>query len=32
MKYIRLYSKSPYVNLAVEEFLFTHTEDDVFML
>lgn len=32
MKYIRLYSKSPYANLAVEEFLFTHTEDDVFML
>lgn len=32
MKYIRLHSKSPYVNLAVEEFLFTHTEDDVFML
>lgn len=32
MKYIRLKSNNPYYNLAVEEYLFAHTEDDVFML
>lgn len=32
MKYIRLYTTDPYYNLAVEEYLFRHAEDDVFML
>ena len=32
MKYIRLRSNNPYYNLAVEEYIFAHTEDDVFML
>lgn len=32
MKYYRLTSTSPYQNLAVEEYLFRHTDDDVFML
>ena len=32
MKFIRLHTTDPYYNLAVEEYLFTHTEDDVFML
>ena len=32
MKYYRLTTKSPYRNLAVEEYLFRHTDDDVFML
>ena len=32
MKFIRLQSTDPYYNLAVEEYLFSHTEDDVFML
>lgn len=32
MKYIRLKSNNPYYNLAVEEYLFSHTDDDVFML
>lgn len=32
MKYIRLKSNNPYYNLAVEEYLFAHTDDDVFML
>ena len=32
MKYIRLETTSPYYNLAVEEYLLRHAEDDVFML
>lgn len=32
MKYIRLTTTDPYYNLAVEEFLFSHTTEDVFML
>ena len=32
MKYIRLHTTDPYLNLAIEEYLFAHTEDDVFML
>lgn len=32
MKYYRLNTTSPYENLAVEEYLFRHTDDDVFML
>ena len=32
MKFIRLTSTDPYYNLAVEEFLFSHTDEDVFML
>ena len=32
MKYIRLYTTNPYYNLAVEEYLFRHADDDVFML
>ena len=32
MKYLRLYSTDPYYNLAVEEYLLRHTDDDIFML
>ena len=32
MKYIRLETNDPYYNLAVEEYLFRHTAEDVFML
>ncbi|MBQ2766626.1 MAG: lipoate--protein ligase [Clostridia bacterium] len=32
MKYIRLHTTDPYLNLAIEEYLLTHTDDDVFML
>lgn len=32
MKYIRLKTKDPYYNLAVEEYLFKNSDDDVFML
>ena len=32
MKFVRLITTDPYYNLAVEEFLFSHTDEDVFML
>ena len=32
MKYLRLESTDPYLNLAIEEYLFESTDDDVFML
>ena len=32
MKYIRLRTNDPYYNLAVEEYLFKNTGDDIFML
>ena len=32
MKFIRLRTTDPYYNLAVEEYLFSHTDDEVFML
>ena len=32
MKFLKLTSTDPYYNLAVEEFLFSHTDEDVFML
>ncbi len=32
MKLIILKSKSPYLNLAIEEYMFSYCEDDVFML
>ncbi len=32
MKYLRLYSTDPYYNLAVEEYLLRHTDEDIFML
>ena len=32
MKYIRLTTKNPYYNLAVEEYLFRHADTDIFML
>ena len=32
MKYLKLKTTDPYYNLAVEEFLFSHTDEDVFML
>ena len=32
MKYIRLNTTDPYYNLAVEEYLFRHAEEDIFML
>ena len=32
MKYIRLKTTDPYLNLAVEEYLFRSSEDDIFML
>ena len=32
MKYIRLDTTNPYYNLATEEYLFHHADDDVFML
>ena len=32
MKYLRLHSTDPYYNLAIEEYLLSHTEEDIFML
>ena len=32
MKYIRLKTTDPYINLAVEEYLLRHSNDDIFML
>ena len=32
MKYLRLHTKDPYYNLAVEEYLLRYTKDDIFML
>lgn len=32
MKYVRLRSTDPYLNLATEEYLFRHSDDDIFML
>ncbi len=32
MKFLRLKTTDPYYNLALEEYLFSHTNDDVFML
>ena len=32
MKFLILETKDPYLNLAIEEYLFEHTSDDVFML
>lgn len=32
MKYIRLTTQDPYYNLAVEEYLFKNSEEDIFML
>lgn len=32
MKYYRLHTTDPYLNLAIEEYLFRHAEDDVFLL
>lgn len=32
MKFVRLTTTDPYYNLAVEEFLFSNTDEDVFML
>lgn len=32
MKYIRLKTTDPHLNLAVEEYLFRHSEEDIFML
>ena len=32
MKYIRLKTNDPHYNLALEEYLFAHTDDDIFML
>ena len=32
MKYIRLKSTDPYRNLAIEEYLLRHADDDIFML
>lgn len=32
MKYLRLTTTDPYYNLAVEEYLLRHTQDDIFML
>lgn len=32
MKYIRLHTTDPYLNLAIEEYLFANTREDVFML
>ena len=32
MKFLKLTSTDPYYNLAVEEYLFSHTREDVFML
>ena len=32
MKYLRLYSTDPYYNLAIEEYLLSHTDEDIFML
>ncbi len=32
MKYLRLKSTDPYLNLAIEEYLFRNSKDDIFML
>ena len=32
MKYYRLHTTDPYLNLAIEEYLFRYSDDDVFML
>ena len=32
MKYLKLQTTNPYWNLAIEEYLFRHADDDVFML
>lgn len=32
MRFLKLETKDPHLNLAVEEYLFRHAEDDVFML
>jgi lipoate-protein ligase A len=32
MKFLRLKTTDPYLNLAVEEYLFRHAEEDIFML
>lgn len=32
MKFLKLTTTDPYCNLAVEEYLFSHTDEDVFML
>ena len=32
MKYLRLKSNNPYYNLALEEYLFSNTDEDIFML
>ncbi len=32
MKFLKLTTTDPYYNLAVEEFLFSHTDEDVFMI
>ena len=32
MKFLILKTQNPYVNLAIEEYLFSHTTDDIFML
>lgn len=32
MKYIRLHTTDPYYNLAVEEYLLRHSDEDIFML
>ena len=32
MKYVRLRSTDPYLNLAVEEYLFRYSDEDIFML
>ena len=32
MKYVRLKSTDPYLNLAIEEFLFRYSDEDIFML
>ena len=32
MKFLILKTNNPYINLAVEEYLFSKTEDDIFML
>ena len=32
MKFLILKTQNPYINLAIEEYLFSHTTDDIFML
>jgi len=32
MKYVRLKTSDPYLNLAIEEYLFKYADDDIFML